>query len=88
MAEGKHQLTVTDRQRFSITGVIQVLGYDEAEILLETTMGILTLKGKNFNITSLSLENGSLEAGGYLHSLDYRQEKGAQKQGFLRRILK
>jgi len=88
MAEGKHQLTVTDRQRLFITGVVQVLGYDEEEIVLETTMGILTLKGKNFNITSLSLENGSLEAGGYLHSLDYREEKGTRGQGFLRRILK
>ncbi|GFN21761.1 MAG: sporulation protein YabP [Thermoanaerobacteraceae bacterium] len=88
MAEGKHQLTVTDRQSLHITGVVQVLGYDEDEIALETTRGILTLKGKNFNITSLSLESGSLEASGQLQALDYREEKGSRGQGFLRRILK
>lgn len=88
MSEAKHQLTVVDRQRLLVTGVVQVQGYDEKEIVLETTLGVLTLKGKNLNIISLSLENGSMEAAGYLHSLDYREDKSAGSSGFLRRILK
>ncbi|MCG0277881.1 MAG: sporulation protein YabP [Thermanaeromonas sp.] len=87
MGEGQHRVEVTDRQNISVSGVVQVMGYDEEEIILETTRGILVLKGKNFNISSLSLENGTLEASGFLNSLDYREE-GAAKKSFLRRILK
>jgi len=86
VGEGQHRVEILERQNISISGVVQVMGYDEEEIVLETTQGILILKGKNFNISSLSLESGTLEASGFLHSLDYREE-GAKKS-LLRRILK
>ncbi|SMB89489.1 sporulation protein YabP [Thermanaeromonas toyohensis ToBE] len=87
MGEGQHRVEVFERQNICVSGVVQVMGYDEEEIILETTCGLLILKGKNFNISSLSLESGTLEASGFLHSLDYREE-GTAKKSFLRRILK
>lgn len=88
MPDGQHQLAITNREKIAVSGVLQVLNYDDAEILLETTMGLLAIKGKNFNITNLSLETGSLEASGTVNNLNYSEGKGARGKSFLQRLLK
>lgn len=84
----EHQLIIDNRQRMIISGVLHVMNYDEKEILLETTKGTLTLKGSNFNITNLSLENSNLEINGALNNLSYSEGKGVRGKGLLRRLLK
>ncbi|CEP66516.1 Sporulation protein YabP [Moorella glycerini] len=88
MADGQHQLTIINREKLVISGVLQVLNYDEEEILLETTMGLLALRGKDFNISNLSLETGNLEASGTVNNLSYSEGKGARGKGLLQRLLK
>ncbi|WP_406677476.1 sporulation protein YabP [Moorella sp. ACPs] len=88
MADGQHQLTVINRQKLVISGVLHVLNYDEEEILLETTMGLLSVKGKDFNISNLNLETGNLEASGTVNNFCYSEGKGARGKGLLQRLLK
>lgn len=88
MTDGLHQLTIINRERLTVSGVLQVLNYDESEIVLETTMGILTFKGNNFNITNLSLETGNLEADGSVNNLSYSEGKGVRGKSLWQRLLK
>jgi sporulation protein YabP len=88
MVDGQHQLTIINRQKLVVSGVLQVLNYDEEEIVLETTMGFLSLKGKDFNISNLSLEAGNLEVSGTISNLSYSEGKGARGKGLLQRLLK
>jgi len=88
MTDEQHQLTIINRERLTVSGVLHVLNYDESEIVLETTMGILTLKGNNFNITDLSLETGNLEAGGSVNNLSYSEDKGVRGKSLWQRLLK
>ena len=55
MAEGtkkdtRHKLTLEDRERMSITGVIDVLSFDEESIIAETEKGMLILRGNNIHV--------------------------------------
>jgi sporulation protein YabP len=88
MSEEQHQLAIVNREKVVISGVLQVLNYDESEIVLETRMGVINLKGQKFNINVLSLETGNLEAVGTIHSLTYSEGKGVRAKNLWQRLLK
>ena len=44
-----HKLELQNRERGNITGVQDVVSFDENQIILDTDMGLLTLKGKNMH---------------------------------------
>jgi len=91
--EIKIKLTLINRQKLSIDGVRLVDRFDEEEILLETKMGPLFLKGSNLHITGLDLERGGLTAEGLFTGLQFREEGSGQKmrvkgKGILGKLLK
>ncbi|MDK2820634.1 MAG: hypothetical protein PWP31_599 [Clostridia bacterium] len=88
MTNDKHQLTINNREQLVVSGVLHVLNYDEEEIMLETTLGILTIKGSDFNISNLNLETGNLEATGKVNSFVYSEGKGAKGKGIIQRLFK
>ena len=84
-----HSLMVSGRKQLVLQGVLHVDSFDEAEINLETNMGILILKGDGLHITQLNLETGSLTAEGFFNSFQYVESKGKGKgKGLLSKILR
>lgn len=79
--QGAHKLTVSGRHSGMITGVTDVLSFDEQEILLETEMGRLTVKGKELHINRLTLETGEVDIDGKVESLVYSDGGRSQKNG-------
>jgi sporulation protein YabP len=69
----KNRLTLTNRQQLTLEGVQLVDKFDEEEIVLATTMGILTLKGTGLHITQLDLEKGTLMAQGLFTGFQFRE---------------
>ena len=51
---GSHKILMDNRKKGSITGVADVISFDLKEILLETTMGMLTIKGQDLKVTRIS----------------------------------
>ena len=58
---GNHKLLMNNRNTMSVTGVLDVISFDVKEILLETTEGMLTIRGKDLHINRLSVEKGDVE---------------------------
>ena len=56
MERRAHKLELRARNKGSITGVSDVLCFDEEEIRLVTELGILSVKGKELHVTRLDLE--------------------------------
>lgn len=91
MDQGTGQkLTLVDRKRLNLEGVRYVGNFDEREIVLETNMGALYLKGEGLNITKLNLDEGTLSVDGYINSMEYREAKSARARGksMLSRLMK
>lgn len=87
----KHSVSIRERKQLNMEGVQQVESFDDSELVLETNMGVLVLKGEGLHITQLSLETGSLAAEGFFSSLQYIESKGKSKgkgRGILNRILR
>lgn len=85
----KHSISIHERKQLNLEGVQHVESFDDSELVLETNMGMLVLKGESLHITQLSLETGHLTAEGSFNSLQYLESKGKVKgKGILNRIFK
>ena len=92
MAEtrAKHNVIMSERENISVTGVIDVISFDEETIIAETEVGALILKGTDLHVNGLSLEKGELEIDGHIDSLTYEDQSnyGKNKASFLSKIFK
>ena len=75
-----HKVLLVNRSSGAFSGVVDVLSFDVAEILLETEMGMLLIKGHDLHVNRLSLENGENDIEGRIDSLTYSEVKNAGKQ--------
>lgn len=71
IAAKPHSLSITDRERMSISGVVDVSGFDENIVILSTSQGELTIRGDGLHIDRIDLELGQLEVQGKVQELRY-----------------
>lgn len=69
------------RESLRISGVLDVDAFDGQGILLETTEGMLHVKGNGLKVQSLSEEKKELEVLGRIDSLAFTRGKGKGKKG-------
>lgn len=75
-----HKVLLANRKSGAFSGVVDVLSFDVAEILLETELGMLLIKGHDLHVNRLSLEKGEVDIEGRIDSLAYSEVKSAAKQ--------
>lgn len=86
---GSHRLLLSDRKNGQITGVRDVVSFDPQEIVLQTELGRLTLRGKELHVGRLNLEKGELDLDGQIDSMIYSgKEEAAESESFLKRLLR
>lgn len=88
-----HTLTVTNRERLVISGVAGVASFDDQEILLETELGMLTVRGEELHIKQLDLESGRFAVDGMITAMTYSTRPGrpgrtGRSRGFFERLLR
>lgn len=92
MPESSQELTLTNRERLEATGVLQVISFDAGEIVLETQIGLLILRGEGMHITHLDLNQGDLVVQGLVNMVEYSEHRGkklkAKGKNILERLLK
>lgn len=74
-------LTVKERNRISLNGVINVASFDEGYVTLETNEGRICIEGQGLKIESLSREGGEIQITGKIDGVFYTKDKKA-KSGF------
>lgn len=86
----KHNVIMADRVNLKVTGVLDVISFDEEMIVSETEMGIMILKGINLHVNRLNLENGELEIDGDIYNLMYEDKDhyGKPAKGIFGKIFK
>lgn len=80
-----HTVVMEGRRKLHLTGVSDVQSFDEELITLETTEGILAVRGEELHVERLSLENGELAVTGKVQMLEY-EEGAPAKGGFFARV--
>ena len=75
-----HKVLLANRKTGAFSGVVDVLSFDVSEILLETELGMLLIKGHDLHVNRLSLEKGEIDVEGRIDALTYSDVKTAGKQ--------
>lgn len=81
-----HSIIVEDRNKFTLSGVKDVLGFDDETISLETNLGRLVIKGFNLHILNFNTETCDLSGEGKVHALVYTADE--KSRGFVSRIFR
>lgn len=90
-ASRQHKIILTDRSSGVLNGVLDILSFDVNEILLETELGMLMIKGKELHVNRLTLEKGEIDISGHIDSLmysDMAKKGGKQNESLLNRLFK
>lgn len=79
-----------NREKLSISGVLDVLSFDDQIVIVETELGLLTVKGENLRINKLSLDTTEIIVEGTIYSLSYSEKSLDKKSSssFIGKIFK
>ena len=81
-----HKLTLNERKSLTMTGVAEVVSFDEACVVLHTVLGTLEVHGQELKLKTLSIDGGQITVHGKIDNLSYEE---AKKTGsFLKRLLR
>ena len=58
--ENKGNIVLENRQKMTLTGVLEVISFDDEKIFLNTELGNLTIKGSDLKMNKLDVQNGDI----------------------------
>ena len=72
-------VVLENREKLSISGVKDVLSFDDQVVIVETELGLLTIKGEELKINKLSIDTSEVIVEGDINSLTYSDNKDFEK---------
>jgi len=84
----KHRIEMVDRTSLSITGVSDVINFDESSVVLQTSGGILSIDGQELHIVNLNVDSGEISVSGNVSGIIYPESLGKSGGGFFRKKAK
>ena len=67
----KSNLNLESRRKLSLTGVAEVVNFNDKQITLNTNFGVLNIKGEDLKMTKLDVQNGDIIIIGKVNSFVY-----------------
>ena len=81
-------LILENREKLTISGVIDVLSFDDKIVILETELGMLTIKGDDLRINKLSIDTQDVIIEGNINTLTYSEKEEKKNGSLLGKIFK
>ena len=81
-----HKLTLNERKALTMTGVTEVVSFDDGAVILKTGLGTLVVQGKDLQLKTLSLDGGQVAVDGHVTALVYEENRPGG--GALRRLFR
>ena len=76
-------LVLENRSKLSISGVNDVLSFDDQVVMIDTELGLLTVKGENIRINKLSIDTSEIIIEGDISYLAYSDKELKKNKGNL-----
>ena len=77
----EHTVFIENRRSMKLTGVVQVIAYDEYRLVLKTDYGKLTVSGRNLVAGQMNTESRTMELTGDINYLQYQANHGKSEKG-------
>lgn len=80
-----HSVILEERTKLTVTGVDEVLSFDEGEVTMRTSRGSLIVRGNELHVGKLAIDTGELGIDGTVSELLYEEEQ-QRGEGFWARL--
>ena len=70
-----HSLQLKDRADLTMSGVTEVVSFDESTVVLHTTQGTLIVQGRDLKLKTLSQDGGQVAVEGTVAALVYEESR-------------
>lgn len=80
-----HKLVLNQRKELTLTGVTEVVSFEDSAVVLRTSLGILVVQGRELQLKTLSPEGGQVTVEGTVSALSYQEPRSGGS--WLRRLL-
>jgi len=74
-------LILENRERLSVSGVMDVVSFDDESVVIDTEMGLLTVRGAELHINRLNVENQELIVEGDIFNCSYSDKNYMKTKG-------
>ena len=89
LEEPRSNIILENRKKLTLTGVEEVISFDDEKILLNTKLGFLTIKGSELKMNKLDVQNGDVIIVGNVASIVYSsKEIKKEKESILSKLFK
>lgn len=79
--ENQHTLIMSRCSEMKLTGIRDVIAFDEEEIQMDSDCGRFMVRGEELHVKSLVLERGEAELTGKIRQIQYQADDGFVKNG-------
>ncbi len=79
-----HKLTLSERKSLIVTGVTEVISFDDTAVVFHTELGTMVVQGEQLQLKNLSSEGGQIAVEGVVSVISY--EESRQSGGWLHRL--
>jgi len=79
-----HALSLENREKLSLSGVMDVGSFDEDSMVIETNMGAVLLSGSGMHILKYNVDSGELVIEGEIDAFEYTESTVGKKGLFSR----
>lgn len=70
-----HKLQLEERRKLTVTGVTEVVSFDDSSVVLQTSLGTLIVQGQQLQLKNLSLDGGQVAVDGTVSALIYEEPR-------------
>ena len=85
----EQNIVIQNREKTIVTGVEDILSFYDELVIMQTSLGMLTIKGQELKMNKLNLDNSELIIEGKTCAIAYSDAvDGNKKQGFMSKLFK
>ena len=70
-----HKLVLNERKLLTVTGVTEVVSFDDASVIAQTELGTLMVQGDGLQLKTLLPEGGQVTVEGHIVALIYHRQQ-------------
>lgn len=88
ISNNNHIVKLTDRSNIIINSINKIIDFDSREISIESSMGIIIIKGSDLEVIKLDTIDGNISVKGNIDGINYLDSAGKNKDSMITKLFK
>ena len=84
----KGEIMMRGRSALDVTGVDEVISFDEEQVHLQSVDGEMMIEGEGIKIETLDTERGVVRINGRINAIYYASDPDKMKKGFFGKLMR